>query len=65
MYLTTMSDVLKGKTVYSVQECLLKMVKECREEATHISLAKEFLLLETCQSVKLNSVLLNVPLVKL
>lgn len=41
------------------------MVKECREEATHISLANELLLLETCQSVKLNSVLLNMPLVKL
>ena len=65
MYLNTMSEALKGKAVCTVQECLLKMMKEYREETTHIPPAKEFLLLETGQSVKLNSVLLNMHLVKL
>lgn len=65
MYLNTVRDGLKVKAVYSVQEGLLKTVKECREEATHTPLAKEFLLLGTGQSVKLNSVALNTPLVKL
>lgn len=65
MYLNMVSDALKDKAMYSVQECLLKVMKECREEARHTRLAKEFLLLETGQSVKLNSVALNTPLVKL
>lgn len=51
MYLNTISDSLKGKAAYSVQECLLNMM-ECREKATHVPLAKEFLLLEAGQSVK-------------
>lgn len=65
MYFNTMSDALKGKAVYSIQECLLKMMKERSEEVTRIPLAKGFLLLETGQSVKLNSVLRDTPLVKL
>lgn len=60
MYLNTTDDALKGKAMYSVQECLLKMMKEYREEALHIPLAREFLLLETGQSVKLNPVVLNI-----
>lgn len=42
MYLNTMSDVLKGKTVYSVQECLLKMVKEGRGSYTYFSCKRIF-----------------------
>ena len=65
MYFNTTSAALKGKAVYSVQECLLNMMKERLEETMSISPAKEFLLLETGQSAKVNSVLLNMPLVKL
>lgn len=65
MYLNTMSDALKGKAVDSVQKFLLKMMRERREETIHIPLAREFLFLEIGQSVKLNPVVLNTPLIKL
>lgn len=54
-----------SKAVYSVQECLLKMMEEYREETVCVPLAREFLLLETGQSVELNPVIINTPLVEL
>lgn len=65
MYLNIMSDALMGKAVYSLQECLLKMMKECREKTVCVPLAREFLFLETGQSVKLNPVVINTPFVEL